>query len=136
MQKRVEKMTIDEKILNALKSATKYFEDSVLAFNKGDENLLADSIWHGMAELEYVLFLFSITLPTESNFKWKPNPELKKMETVPVLFEAKKLLNEAEGYIVNEKLQDAYKSVYVARHYMLTVQESLAKKKREALKRK
>jgi len=129
-------MTTNEKILNALRSAIKYLENSVSALNKGDENLLADSVWHGLAELEYVLFLFPMILLSESDFEWKPNSELKKMETGPVLSEAQKLLEKAEEYVVNGKLLDAYKSAYIARHCMLKVQEDLAKKKRETLKRK
>jgi hypothetical protein len=46
------------------------------------------------------------------------------------------LLNEAERFVVNERLLDAYKSAYIARHYILKVQEDLAKKKREMLKKK
>jgi hypothetical protein len=46
------------------------------------------------------------------------------------------LLNEAERFFVNERLLDAYKSAYAARHYILKAQEDLAKKKREILKKK
>jgi hypothetical protein len=129
-------MATNKKILNALESAIKYLENSLLALNKGDENMLADSVWHGMAELEYVLFLFSMMLPSESNFEWKPNPEFKKMETGPLLSEAEKLLKKAGEWAVGGKLLDAYKSTHIARQHMLKAQEDLAKKKREALKRK
>jgi hypothetical protein len=129
-------MATSKKILNTLEAAIKYLENSALALNKDDENLLADSVWHGVAELEYALFLFSMALPSESNFEWKPNPKLKKMETSAVLSEAEKLLRKAEELAVEGKLFDAYNNAYIARQYMFKVQEDLAKKKREALKRK
>jgi hypothetical protein len=130
-------MMINEKVSNALRSATTHLENSMVALNKKDENSFADSLWHVAAELEYALFLFSITFPNESNLSsWKRNPELKKIETASMLAEMKNLLNEAERFVVEERLLDAYKSAYVARHYVLTVQEDLAKKKREMLKKK
>jgi hypothetical protein len=130
-------MTIDEKLSNALKSAAVYLENAILALNKKDENSFADSLWHVAAELEYALFLFSITFPNESNLlSWKRKPELKKIETGSMLAEVKNLLNEAERFVVDERLLDAYKSAYVAKHYVLKVQEDLAKKKREMLKKK
>jgi hypothetical protein len=107
------------------------------ALNKRDENLFDGNLWHAAAELEYALFLFSIMFQNESSLlKWKPNAELKKTESGPTLIEAQNLLNKAEKFMVNEKLLDAYKSASIARHYMLKVHEDLAKKKREALKKK
>jgi len=130
-------MTINEKVSNALKSAAVYLENAILALDKKDENSFADSLWHVAAELEYALFLFSITFPNESNpLSWKRKPELKKIETGSMLAEVKNLLDEAERFVVKERLLDAYKSACVARHYVLKVQEDLAKKKREMLKKK
>jgi hypothetical protein len=130
-------MTINEKMSKALKSAAVYLENAILALDKKDENSFADSLWHVAAELEYALFLFSITFPNESNLlSWKRNRELGKIETGSMLAEVKNLLNEAERFVVKERLLDAYKSAYVAKHYVLKVQEDLAKKKREMLKKK
>ena len=128
---------INEKVSNALKSAATHLENSVLALNKKDENSFADNLWHVAAELEYALFLFSITFSNEINLSsWKRNPEPKKIETASMLAEVKNLLDEAERLVANERLLDAYKSAYVARHYVLKVQEDLAKRKREILKKK
>jgi hypothetical protein len=130
-------MTANEKILKPLKSTIVYLEKSMQALNKRDENLFDGNLWHAAAELEYALFLFSIMFQNESSLlKWKPNAELKKTESGPTLIEAQNLLNKAEKFMVNEKLLDAYKSASIARHYMLKVHEDLAKKKREALKKK
>lgn len=130
-------MTANDKISKSLKSTITYLENSIVALDKKDENLFANNIWQVAAELEYMLFLFSMKFQDEiDQLKWKPNPELKKAETGPMLVEVQNLLNEAEKCMENEKSVDAYKNGYIARHYVLKVQESLAKKKREALKKK
>jgi len=134
--KRVETMTANEKILKSLKSAVTSLEKSMQALNKKDETSFAGSLWHAAAELEYALFLFSMSFQNESDrLKWKPNPELKKIENGPALVEVQNMLNKAEKCMANEKLLDAYKNAYIARNYILKVQEDLARKKREALKK-
>jgi hypothetical protein len=133
----VETMTANDKISKSLKSTITYLENSTTALNKKDENSFSNNIWQVAAELEYMLFLFSMKFQEEiDQLKWKPNPELKKAETGPMLVEVQNLLNETEKYVENGKLMDAYKKAYIARNYVLKVQESLAKKKREALKKK
>jgi hypothetical protein len=130
-------MAADEKILKALKSAITHLGNSMLAIDKKEDNSLADSVWHVAAELEYALFLFSITVQNEiDKSKWKVNPKLKKVEVGPTLVAVQDLLNEAEKCMTSEKLSDAYKSAYIARHYVLKVQKDFAKKKREAFKKK
>ena len=130
-------MAANKKILKALKSAITYVDNSMPAMDKKDENSLADTIWHVAAELEYVLFLFSITVQDKvDKSKWKLNPKLKKVELGPTLVTVQDLLNEAEKCMKNEKLLDAYKSAYIARHYILKVQKEFARKKRGALKKK
>jgi len=130
-------MAANKKILKALKSTITHLENSIHALNRKDENSLAESIWHVAAELEYTLFLFSVTFQDEiDKSKWKLNPKLKKLEVGSTLVTAQDLLNEAEKYMSNKKLLDAYKNAYIARHYILKVQKDFAKKKREALKKK
>jgi hypothetical protein len=135
--KRVDTMTTNKKMLKSLKSAITYLDNSILAMDKKDDALLADSVWHLAAELEYALFLFSMTVQNEiAESKWKLNPKLKKVEVGPTLVTVQDLLNEAEKCVKNEKLLDAYKSAYIARNYILKVQKDFAKKKREAIRKK
>ncbi len=130
-------MSINEKVSNVLKSALTYLENSILALNKKDEDSFADSLWHVAAELEYALFLFSITFPDEGSLSnWKRKPESKKVDSGSMLVEVRNLLSESERFFADGRLQDAYKSAYIARHCILKVQEDLAKKKREMLKKK
>ena len=130
-------MAADRKILKALKSAISYLDNSMPALDRKDEDSLENSIWHVAAELEYALFLFSITFEVGvDKSKWKLNPKLKKTELGPTLVTVRDLLNDAEKCMQSEKLLDAYKNAYIARHYILKVQKEFAKKKREALKKK
>ena len=131
-------MTASEKISNSIESARTHVESLMQALNRKDESSFDNSLWHLGAELEYALFLFLLKFQGQSGnsqSKWKPNPEFKRAETGPMLVEAQNLLNEAKKCMTNGELFEAYKSAYAARHYVLKVQEDLAKKKREALKR-
>lgn len=130
-------MATNEKILKALKSAITHLDNSTEAIEKKDENPLEHGVWNVAAELEYALFLFSITVHDEINkSKWKLSPKLKKSEVSLKLVKVQDLLNEAEKYVKNEKLLDAYKNASIARNYILKIQKVFAKKKREALKEK
>ena len=135
--KRVETMAVNDKISKALKSAINHLEDSISTLKNKDENSFADAVWHVAAELEYALFLFSVTLQNEKDKSgWRINPKRKKYEVGQTLVTVQSLLNEAEKHMESKKLLDAYKKTYIARHHILKVQEDLAKKKREALKKK
>ncbi len=130
-------MATSEKVWKSLKSAMMHLENSMQALNRKDDDSFAESLWHLAAELEYMLFLFSITFQDESDvLKWKPNPEIKKIENSLLLGTVQNLLNDVEKFVVNEKLLDAYKSAHTARNYILKVQEDIAKKKHEVLKGK
>jgi hypothetical protein len=130
-------MAVNEKILRSLKSAVTYLENSVSALDKKDEGLLADSVWHVAAELEYTLFLLSIKTQNESDApKLKSNLEFKKADADSMLVEVKNLLNQTEEFVLSGRLQDAYKSAYAARHRVLKIKEDIAKKKREVPREK
>jgi len=129
-------MAIDEKILSSLKSAIEYLENSAIALDKKDRDVLTDSIWHVAAELEYALFLLSIIMQNEIKaLKPKSDLESKKADVDSALFDVKNLLNEAMKFFLSRRLQDAYRSAYVARHYVFKIMEDLAKKKLETLRK-
>ncbi|MGQ9530816.1 MAG: hypothetical protein ACUVQX_03750 [Candidatus Bathycorpusculaceae bacterium] len=130
-------MTVSEKILKSLRTAASHIEKSMAALKEENENLFADSLWHAAAELEYALFLFSITFQDEDAASGlKLNPEPKKIGTMPNLDEVQGLLNEAERFMADGKPLESYKNAYVARCYMLKIEEDIVKRKREALKKK
>jgi len=131
-------MVSSDKILRALESAASYLENSVSALGRGDENSFAKQFWHVAAELEYALFMFSLMFQEENvdKSKWKPNPDVKRDDVNGVLAEVRCLLDNAKTLLTSGKMLDAYKSVYVARHCVFAVEESLSKRKREKLKAK
>ncbi|MGB9740278.1 MAG: hypothetical protein ACP5IM_02660 [Candidatus Bathyarchaeia archaeon] len=128
-------MSIDSKILTAITTALNNLEDAINALNK-DEDLFAKKVWHVVAELEYALFLFSITLQNDTVPKAKADPDLKKTEISQVLIGANEFLRDAETLVKGGKFLEAYENVRSARNYVLKVQEELSKKKREASKKK
>ena len=132
-----EVMTINEKMLRALKSAVRYVDDCMSGLNRKDNSAIADSLWHVGAEIEYALFLLSITISDESGMaRLNSNFDFKKTNIDSIMVDLKNLLAEAEGFVLDKKLLEAYERVYVARQLVLKVRQDLAKKKREMLKKK
>ena len=122
-------MAVDEKILQSLKSAMMYLENSAIALDKKDEKLLADSIWHVAAELEYALFLLSIKMQNEiSVLKPKSNLESKKVDVDSMMVDVKNLLNEAEMSVLNGRLHNAYKSAMLQGIVYLRLRKTLPKR--------
>ncbi|MEM3618581.1 MAG: hypothetical protein QXK47_05870 [Candidatus Bathyarchaeia archaeon] len=131
-------MASNDKILKALESAANYLEKSISALSSGDEDYFSEYFWHVAAELEYAIFMFSITFQEENvdKSKWKPNPDIKKDDIHNVLDEVRSLLDNAKRLLISGKVLDAFKDVYVARHCVFAIEENLAKKKRERFKAK
>lgn len=130
-------MAVNEKISKALKSATTHVDKSMQALKKDKEDLIDDGVWHASADLEYALFLFSITVEGQvDKSKWNPNPKFKKGEINPPLVKAKDLLIEAKKYLEEKELLDAYKNASIARSHLLKLQKYFTKKKREETKNK
>lgn len=137
MLKRVGTMATHQKILKALKSASTYTDDSMLAVDKKDGRQLENGIWHAAAELEYALFLFSLKAQDEiDRSKWKVNPRIDKVEAGPILVRVRDLLDRCDESLRKREFLDAFKDAYVARRCLLMVQKDFAKKKREALRKK
>ena len=126
-----------EKIVQSIKLSIAYLETSISGLTQKDENRVADSLWRSAEELEYALFLFSMNFQGESETsKWKPKSGIKKSEYGQLLEAAKRLLHESGKAMIDESWLDAYKSAYIARCYLLALQEGLAKKSRDSVKKK
>ncbi len=127
---------VNEKIMKALTSAMTYLDNSMLALDKKNEKSLADAIWHIAAELEYALFLFSITVQDGiDESECKLHPKLKEDDMGSTLATVQDLLDTAKKCMENKELSDAYRNAFIARHYILKIQKNLSKKKQEALKK-
>jgi len=127
-------MSAKEKVLKALNSAKTRLKNSLEALNRKDENMFANCLWYVATELEYALFILSIMQSNQNDSnKWKLNPETKKIEMGPLLVNVENLITEAEEYVAVNRSLDAYKNLYIARNFVLKVQEDIAKRKREKL---
>lgn len=129
-------MDFDEKILGALKKAAEYLQAAIETLDKSDETSFSNNIWHISAELEYVLFLLSLKFQEEySSLKFKQNPKFNE-DVKQILLDVSDMLGQAQKCVEKRELQDAYKSVYFARHYISKIQVNIARKQREAYKKK
>lgn len=130
-------MAANQKILKALRSALTHLKGSLSALKKSNDDSLMNNVWHVGAELEYALFLISMTPHDEKDkAKWSTNPDLKKVETGTVLVKVQDFVSEAEKNVTDEKLAIAHKNVHVARSHILKIQKELYRKKREAFKKR
>ncbi|MEM3626956.1 MAG: hypothetical protein QXZ25_02905 [Candidatus Bathyarchaeia archaeon] len=130
-------MQAEDKILKALEATVNHLKNAVQALKREDEKSFDDATWHAAAELEYALFLFSIMLKDAGETqKLKVNPESKVVNFEAILIQTQDFLSKAGTCMANKNILEAYKNANVARHYLLKVQEELAKRKRMASKTK
>jgi len=124
-------MSLQGKITNALLSAMKHLEDSKKSITENNENKLSNHVWRASAELEYALFLFSILRQNEhQSHPWKAELESKQLEAPPVIASTQELLQKAKVSFESGDLLEAHKNTWIARGYLMKVQEVLEKKRK------
>lgn len=127
-------MERQQKIIEAIKSAIDHLGNSMKALMNRDENRVANSVWRAAAELEYANFLFSIIQNESQSRSWKLDSRSKQVEIKPLLVSARDLLREAENGLDMSELHEAYKKTWMARGYVLKVQEILEKRRKKGEK--
>lgn len=127
-------MEHQQKIIEAIKSSINHLESSMQALVNRDENGVAGSVWRAAAELEYTNFLFSIIQGESESRSWKLDPRSKQVEIGPLLVSAQDLLREAENGLDVSELHEAYKKTWMARGYLLKIQEILEKRRKKGEK--
>ena len=121
-------MTLETKITKAVLSAIKHLENSRRSVTEDNENLLANQVWKASAEVEYALFLFSILRQNEQSHSWKVDLKSKEFEVAAVITSTQELLQKAKTSFENGDLLEAHKKIWMARGYLLKVQNILEKK--------
>lgn len=121
-------MTHSGKILGALESAIKYLVNSISALKSVNEEVLSNGVWHVAAELEYALFLLSLTIENGHSTPVRLNPEPKNLQIDQVLLKVKDLVSEAQKHVKNGDLMNAFRNVRLARRYIFEVQNRLTKR--------
>jgi len=118
-----------EKLSKAISSAMVYLEDSMKAVSEMDD--LSILVWRAAAELEYALFLFSIIHQGESeSSSWKLGLHSKEVEIESILKSARDMLQKAESSMKTGELREAYRKTWMARGYLLRLQEFFEKKRK------
>ena len=126
---------MQEKIVKALENAKNYIDASLEATKKSDEK--ANHIWHAISELEYALFLFSITNQNYEVDKstWKLDTKTKQMSPEELLKTVLDFVENALENMESKKLELAHRNTWMARGYLLTVQNELEKTRQQEKKK-
>lgn len=120
-----------EKIINALISAKNHLEKSMEALVNKDEEGLLGSVWVASSDIEYVIFLLSLTRPDEfGNPSRKPGLSSKQGEIGPMLVLAQDLVEEAKSSIDVGDLREAEKKAGVALDCLIKLRETFEKKRK------
>jgi len=124
-----------EKIVRSIASAVEHLEKSMEALVKKDSGGMESSVWRAAADVEYALFLFSLTQGEEpESSSWRPDLPPRQAETGPVLMLAQDLLKEAKGNIDAGDLREARKKTWAARGHLLKARELIEKRRRSGEK--
>ncbi len=124
-----------EKLIKAIGSAVSNLEKSVEALAKRDEKKVLSYVWRAAADSEYALFRLSLMHQEElEGSSWKSRFTLKKVEINPALAHAQDLLKEVRESIEGKDPQEAYKKAWMARGYLLKVQDVFEKRRRDGEK--
>jgi hypothetical protein len=120
-----------EKILNTIKSAIGYLENSLELLAKRKEEETFNSLWQASSDVEYCLFLLSLLHSEEpKGFATKQSSSSKQMEVQPALASALDTLKKAKSNIENDNLMEAQEKAWEARNYLFRVQEIFEKKRK------
>lgn len=123
-------MALEQKIAKAILSAKRYLENSQKSIAENNQDTLANYVWKASAELEYALFLFTVLLQDEDRpHSWKVNLKSRELELAPVITSTQELVANAQTHFQDGDLQEAQKTVWLARGYLLEVQNFLEKRR-------
>ena len=120
-----------KKLTQAIASARGHLEDSMKSVSKGSDEDVNGVVWRAAADLEYALFLFSVIHQDESgSSSWKLGLRSKDVEVDSVLASTRDLLEEAESKIEAGEIHEAHQKTWMARGYLLKLQEFFEKKRK------
>ena len=115
-------MSRPAKIRDALQLAEAQLREAIRACTDGCDEVMADAVWRSASEMEYLLFLLSLTRG-EKDDPWKKRRIPRAKTIVESLRHAEEYLTEA---IANAEKPDAvYRLVWQARSHALLVQRKL-----------
>jgi len=124
-----------EKIVGSIASAVEHLEKSMGALVKKDEGSMESSVWRAASDVEYSLFLFSLTQGEEpESSSGRSDLPSRQAEIGPILMLAQDLLKEAMGTIDAGDLREARKKTWAARVHLLKARELIEKRRKSGEK--
>ena len=123
--------TKQEKLISAVTSAVRYLEESLKSISEESNEGVSGLVWRAAADLEYALFLFSVMRQDDSEkSSWKLGAQSREIEVESVIVSARDLLKEAENSIEADELHEAHKNAWMARGYLLKLQQFFDKREK------
>jgi hypothetical protein len=127
-----ERLAYTEKMAKGFASCEAYLEKSIAAVEGGREES-ETLIWHASAELEYLLFLFSLKDADEDvTLKWKAKHNNVKDSTAKMLSTVQDLVVHSKESISLGNWRPARSYAYSARNILLRLQREHTRKKRKS----
>jgi len=124
-----------EKLVEPIASAVERLEKSMESLVKKDERSMETSIWRAAADVEYALFLLSLTQGEETeSSSWRLDLPSRQAEIGPVLMLAQDLLKEAKGAVDAGEFREARKKTWAARVHLLKARELMEKRRKSGEK--
>jgi hypothetical protein len=111
-----------EKILKSLDIALNYYNNSIIALKNKDIAVLENCLWRMLSELEYILFLLSISFDKEKYERCLPCQD--EIKNIKVNMQ----LNEAKQFILENRIFEAYKNIYEVKYYVRKIYNIIRKK--------
>jgi hypothetical protein len=111
-----------EKIFKSLDIALNYYNNSIIALKNKDMAILENCLWHMLSELEYILFLLSISFDKEKYQRRLPRQD--EIKNIKVNMQ----LNEAKQFILENRIFEAYKNIYEVKYYVRKIYNIVRKK--------
>lgn len=124
------------KIEAALTEALRLLEDSMKAAACDDGKTMSDSLWSASSELEYALFLMSLTQgEKQQHAPWKHIPSIKQpVNCASVLASAQQSLQRAKASVQARDYAKGYEEAWAARSFQTKAMEWLDKKSKKTAK--
>lgn len=116
---------LGKKILKSINLAINLLEEAMDAHIEKQGERMEQKVWKAAAEVEYASFLLSLKRESKDD-SWKDKwRKINPVEIGQALLAAQDCLKEA----LNMDLEQAYRKTWIARGYILVVQEKLNRKR-------
>lgn len=114
-----------EKLIRVISLVIHNLEKSIKALVTNDKKKVSNNVWYAAADSEFALFLFYVMYKDQLEDSEKSHFHLKNLKNLKIgtnLIHVRDLLNQAKENIKVNNIIEAYQKVWIAREYLLSVQ--------------